>query len=435
MQGQSKDTKQLSLTLSFSMTRSKHNNNSIMFESPPSATVPTTNPPPSVAVHVSDADPMAGLTEAEKANARKKIAKLLRKEHSIKIILEANKTLLCGQGDAAIIKTSPDRKPTIRKEDNMRSRVDLYKYVKVSGDSSPGNNRPEGFGFVKKVAGVGAALMVSVKLDKIHGGSTHHGITMMDITPAIFGQEFALPRRDRKRKCGDVTPTLSPEPSRIHRVGSWSPIQCLIDTLEAGARCPNRPKGWRRAKLGLNDGKKMKRGKLVMNHIKRQQLLTEVIMLEQHLANPANRTEKTQYARSKKFKKRSRIYDASTTKYLVQIAWGLGNQYLSRLKKSVRDPEASLDSAGDCILVPPALEGRDVERESKSVIDDYNLAGKIKRAPYLYSLNKCREEAEDNLNSVSKEEYKERFLKAMAAYETIGDEKKVEWELERRNIS
>ena len=75
MQGQSKDTKQLSLTLSFSMTRSKHNNNSIMFESPPSATVPTTNPPPSVAVHVSDADPMAGLTEAEKANARKKIAR------------------------------------------------------------------------------------------------------------------------------------------------------------------------------------------------------------------------------------------------------------------------------------------------------------------------------------------------------------------------
>jgi hypothetical protein len=47
-------------------------------------------------------------------------------------------------------------------------------------------------------------------------------------------------------------------------------------------------------------------------------------------------------------------------------------------------------------------------------------------------LNRCREEAEDNLNSVSKEEYKERFLKAMAEYETIGDEKKVEWKLERR---
>ena len=112
-----------------------------------------------------------------------------------------------------------------------------------------------------------------------------------------------------------------------------------------------------------------------------------------------NWTEKTQHAGSKKFsKKKSRVYDALTRKYLVQIAWGLGNQYLSRLKKSVRDPEASLDSAGDCILVPPALEGRDVERESKSVIDDYNLAGKIKRAPYLYSLNRCREEAEDNLN-------------------------------------
>jgi hypothetical protein len=41
--------------------------------------------------------------------------------------------------------------------------------------------------------------MVSVKLDEIHGGSTHHGIIMIYITPAIFGQEFALPRPDRTR--------------------------------------------------------------------------------------------------------------------------------------------------------------------------------------------------------------------------------------------
>jgi hypothetical protein len=138
----------------FSIARSKHNNNSIMFKSPPSATVPTTTPPSYVArnpvVHVWDANPMAGLTEAEKANARKKIAKLLRKEHSIKIIVEANKTLLCGQGDSAIIKTSPERKPAVRKEDNTRSPVNFYEYVKVSGASSPGNNRPEGFDFVKK---------------------------------------------------------------------------------------------------------------------------------------------------------------------------------------------------------------------------------------------------------------------------------------------
>jgi hypothetical protein len=57
--------------------------------------------------------------------------------------------------------------------------------------------------------------------------------------------------------------------------------------------------------------------------------------------------QKAQYARSKKFKKRSCIYDAMTTKYLVQIAWGLGDQYLNRLKKSVRYAETSLGSAGD----------------------------------------------------------------------------------------
>jgi hypothetical protein len=66
------------------------------------------------------------------------------------------------------------------------------------------------------------------------------------------------------------------------------------------------------------------------------------------------------------------------------------------------------------------------------VIDDYDLAEKIYTAPYLYSLNKCREEAEDNLDSDTKDKYKERFLKAMAGYETIGDKKKVEWELEKR---
>jgi hypothetical protein len=95
-------------------------------------------------------------------------------------------------------------------EDNMRSPVNLYECVKVSGDSSPGNNQPEGFSFVNKIGGVGAASIVSVKLDDMHGGLTHHGITMMDITPAIFGQEFAHPRPDRKRKCGDVTPMPSP---------------------------------------------------------------------------------------------------------------------------------------------------------------------------------------------------------------------------------
>jgi hypothetical protein len=62
----------------------------------------------------------------------------------------------------------------------------------------------------KKIAGVGAALMVYVTLDDIHGGSTHHGITMLDITLTVFGQKFALLPPDRKRNCGDVMPTLSP---------------------------------------------------------------------------------------------------------------------------------------------------------------------------------------------------------------------------------
>jgi hypothetical protein len=65
------------------------------------------------------------------------------------------------------------------------------------------------------------------------------------------------------------------------------------------------------------------------------------------------------------------------------------------------------------------------------VIDNYNLAEKIYTAPFLYYLNKCREEAKDKQNLVTKDEYKEQFLKAMAWYDTISDEKKVERELEK----
>jgi hypothetical protein len=48
---------------------------------------------------------------------------ILRKEHGIKIIVEANETLLPGQRDAAIIKTSPENNPKIQKEDKVRSPV------------------------------------------------------------------------------------------------------------------------------------------------------------------------------------------------------------------------------------------------------------------------------------------------------------------------
>jgi len=46
----------------------------------------------------------------------------------------------------AMLTTAPDRKPAIVKEDNMRPRVDVGAYVKVTADLSKDNNRPEGFG-------------------------------------------------------------------------------------------------------------------------------------------------------------------------------------------------------------------------------------------------------------------------------------------------
>jgi hypothetical protein len=103
-----------------------------------------------------------GLSDSDKKKFKKSQVKALRKvKHGIQII-EENKELLHEHRDLGIVLTTPERKPAVIFDDNFRPGVKLGDYVKVEGDSSPGNNRPAGCGFVTAVKGVGAATIATV---------------------------------------------------------------------------------------------------------------------------------------------------------------------------------------------------------------------------------------------------------------------------------
>jgi hypothetical protein len=42
-------------------------------------------------------------------------------------------------------------------------------YVRVKGDTSPSNNRPDGYAFIKKVRGHGAATLSSIQMVEVYG--------------------------------------------------------------------------------------------------------------------------------------------------------------------------------------------------------------------------------------------------------------------------
>jgi hypothetical protein len=126
-----------------------------------------------------------GLSDSEKKKFKKSQEKALRKvKHAIQIN-EENKELLREHRDLGIILTTPERKPAVIFEDDFRPGVELGDYVKVEGDSSPGNNRPAGYGFVTVVKGVGAATIASVKYSPscYDNGRSHKMIPFTSMTP------------------------------------------------------------------------------------------------------------------------------------------------------------------------------------------------------------------------------------------------------------
>jgi hypothetical protein len=104
-------------------------------------------------------------------------------------------------------------------------------------------NRPNGYGFVTKVAGVGGATLVSVKLQKEYGNTTHHKIPIPHITRAIL-QDVFIPGESSKRRRKSVQHfvAVTPSPKRS-KVSPKSPKDYLFDLLKEGART-NKKAGW-----------------------------------------------------------------------------------------------------------------------------------------------------------------------------------------------
>jgi len=92
--------------------------------------------------------------------------------------------------------------------------------------------------------------------------------------------------------------------------------------------------------------------------------------------------------------------------------------------------EANGDS-GECIFIVPE-DLADEEKEVKSVIDDKALAEKTFTAEYLYALNMCRHLAEENLDTIDRKEYQQRFIMARLEFEHLDSGTKELWEGKRR---
>ena len=81
------------------------------------------------------------------------------------------------------------------------------------------------------------------------------------------------------------------------------------------------------------NGGRIRRGFMQLAPQEQHRLLTEVLILEQHLQDPENWTQKTRDQNTNKFMSRTKSHDAKSTKYLVEEAWGLNNAHLCKMRK------------------------------------------------------------------------------------------------------
>jgi hypothetical protein len=172
----------------------------------------------------------------------------------------------------------------------------------------------------------------------------------------------------------------------------------------------------------------------------------EGLMLEMYLSLPTTKEidleskKVKKYAirdtKSQMFKPRKGTYDPLTLKYLVEGAWGLANNYHIRLRAGLQKKEAVLGvQNGSCPLfvVPDLLDSSDEQGgKSKSVIDDYALADRLYTTKYLITIHECRRLAQEDLNSVDRETYSNRFSAASERFNTPDEGNKQRWEMERR---
>jgi hypothetical protein len=162
----------------------------------------------------------------------------------------------------------------------------LGDYVRVEGDSSPGNNRPAGCGFVTAANGVGAATLASVKYSPrvYDNGREHKSIPFNAMTQVVYGREFDIPSPNRVTTAPKMWDPSPPKPPR--KDDTRIPMERLLDDLEYG-KSHHRSKGWHRKDKsmykGANDPSFKGPMPTMMTPEEQQELYAEVVILEQHI--------------------------------------------------------------------------------------------------------------------------------------------------------
>jgi hypothetical protein len=123
----------------------------------------------------------------------------------------------------------------------------------------------EGYGFVKKVQGVGAATIATVKYDEVFGGLLHSNILYQDLTVAVFGQDWeckdlqSTQRKGKRRRSPTTTRipvTPSPDGKKQRTQPQLEkkepPADKLVSHLREGY-WGTKMKGWHRKELNMMD--------------------------------------------------------------------------------------------------------------------------------------------------------------------------------------
>ena len=257
------------------------------------------------------------------------LARIERQELNLERIKLANSQFYREQAaDIDLTPVPPERKQAFILAEDNRPYLGIGEYVKVESKTDAGYNRPEGYGYIHQTFGVGLAALYSVKYTPaFDGGRVHKQVRLGDLTPCSPFDECLAEESRRKRK------PVIPEPELVEEVvDDRLPIQKLCDCLITGAR-RGKAEGWHRRALQLGNGR-------YMNPEEQRQFRTELMLLEQHLAEPSvqklkhERKMQARYKKSKKFRKMKT--DPITLTYFVQTAWGLSSSFLSKFKAKIK---------------------------------------------------------------------------------------------------
>ena len=344
--------------------------------------------------------------------------------------IEHLQSLKCGH-DAL-----PEGKTFISTSEDMESSIRNNSYVEVAEDFSPKMNRPKGKGYVISSHYLNNQQLFNVKYEEVWGNMLHKNIYMNDITVLSVGHEFNRESIAKSReKRSNEPPTFldtSPQPPKKEKrfLSGMVPYEKVIVQLKDGYS-KNLKIGWMRDEVGLQS-----KG-VCLNIEEKARLYAQVIHVRTHQKINGGPLQRERCLKSQEFKKRIGKWDPKTTAYLLEHAWGLGNNYLTRLEKEIRQNgrENGYNEEQLEILesyIPPKKMSTKVNLKVKSVIDHFKTAQTFFSAKRLYAINVCRQEKILDYDFGTRKEYMNKISKLMNDYEHLDLNLRDIWNLKRR---